>query len=54
MAAFDRVQNDDWASLLLDNRFRTISINFHDDLRYPHLERIAGKPDLLTKILAER
>ena len=36
------------------NRFRTISIDYHDGLRYPHLQRIAGKPDLLTRILAPR
>jgi len=36
------------------NRFRTISIDYHDGLRYPHLQRIAGKPDLLSKILAAK
>ena len=36
------------------NRFRTIAIDYHGGLRYPHLERIAGKPDLLTPILTAR
>lgn len=32
--------------------FRTARIDYHDGLRYPHLERIAGAPDLLADILA--
>jgi predicted metalloprotease with PDZ domain len=33
-------------------RYRTISIPYHDGLRYPHLERIANTPDRLGDILA--
>lgn len=28
------------------------TMNYHGGLRYPHLERIAGKPDMLAKIMA--
>lgn len=30
----------------------TYQINYHDGERYPHLERIAGKPDMLGQIMA--
>ncbi|MFD6159976.1 M61 family metallopeptidase [Nocardia sp. NPDC060256] len=33
---------------------RTIELNYHDGLRYPHLQRIDGTPDYLTQILAAR
>ncbi|MDN5781006.1 MAG: M61 family peptidase, partial [Luteimonas sp.] len=36
------------------DRYRTIDVNYHDGLRYPHLERIEGTPDYLTKILTAR
>ena len=36
------------------NRFRTFNLDYHDGLRYPHLERIKGKPDYLTPILTAR
>jgi predicted metalloprotease with PDZ domain len=36
------------------DRYRTISIDYHDGLRYPHLERVAGTPDYLTPILTAR
>ncbi|MFL6591881.1 MAG: M61 family metallopeptidase [Luteimonas sp.] len=36
------------------NRYRTIDVDYHGGLRYPHLERIAGTPDYLTQILAAR
>jgi len=32
------------------DHFRTLTIDYHDGLRYPRLQRIAGKPDLLSKI----
>ena len=35
-------------------RFRTIQFDYHDGLRYPHLERIEGTPDRLGDILAPR
>ena len=36
------------------DRYRTIAIDYHDGLRYPHLERIADKPDRLSAIFATR
>jgi predicted metalloprotease with PDZ domain len=36
------------------DRFRTVRFDYHDGLRYPHLERIAGTPDRLGDILAPR
>lgn len=36
------------------DRYRTVAIDYHDGLRYPALERIAGKPDYLTPILSAR
>ncbi len=35
-----------------DRHFRTLQIDYHDGLRYPHLERVAGKPALLDDLLA--
>ena len=34
--------------------YRTVKLDYHGGLRYPHLERIHGKPDLLTPILTAR
>ena len=34
--------------------YRTVKLDYHGGLRYPHLERIQGKPDLLTPILTAR
>jgi predicted metalloprotease with PDZ domain len=38
--------------LLVENEdfFRTYQVDYHGGERYPHLERIAGKPDLLGEI----
>jgi predicted metalloprotease with PDZ domain len=38
--------------LLTENQeyFRTFRVDYHDGERYPHLERVAGKPDLLSDI----
>ncbi len=36
------------------DRYRTVKLDYHGGLRYPHLERIAGKPDYLTPILTAR
>ncbi len=36
------------------DRYRTITLDYHDGLRYPHLERIQGTPDRLTSIFAAR
>ncbi|MNI59465.1 M61 glycyl aminopeptidase [compost metagenome] len=42
--------------LILKNgdRFKTVRFDYHDGLRYPHLERIEGTPDRLGEILAPR
>lgn len=34
--------------------YKTARIDYHDGLKYPHLERIAGTPDRLDTILAPR
>lgn len=36
------------------DRYRTVKIDYHDGLRYPHLQRIEGKPDYLTPIFATK
>jgi predicted metalloprotease with PDZ domain len=35
-----------------DQHFRTVRIDYHDGLRYPHLERVPNTPALLDDILA--
>jgi predicted metalloprotease with PDZ domain len=37
-----------------DDHYRTVRIDYHDGLRYPHLERIEGAPARLDDILAPR
>ena len=34
-----------------DRHFRTVRVAYHEGLRYPHLERVAGKPALLDDLL---
>lgn len=36
------------------DRYRTLRLDYHDGLRYPHLERVEGTPDRLTAIFAPR
>lgn len=36
------------------DQYRTVSIDYHGGLRYPHLERIPGKPDYLTQIFTAK
>ncbi|GAB6194759.1 M61 family metallopeptidase [Lysobacter xanthus] len=36
------------------DRYQTIPVDYHGGLRYPHLERIPGKADLLSSIYAAR
>jgi predicted metalloprotease with PDZ domain len=38
--------------LLIENEdfFQTYRVDYHGGERYPHLERISGKPDLLSEI----
>jgi predicted metalloprotease with PDZ domain len=37
-----------------DDLYRTIRIDYHGGLRYPHLERIEGRPDRLSALLKPR
>jgi len=37
-----------------DDLFRTVQIDYHDGLRYPHLERIEGREDRLSALLKPR
>ena len=37
-----------------DGASRTVAIDYRGGLRYPHLERIAGTPDLLSDLLNPR
>jgi predicted metalloprotease with PDZ domain len=37
-----------------DKSYRTVSIDYHGGLRYPHFERVAGTPARLDDLLAER
>jgi S1-C subfamily serine protease len=32
--------------------YQTLSLNYHDGIRYPHLERVAGSTDMLAEIAA--
>ena len=32
------------------DHYRVVDIDYRDGLRYPRLQRIAGKPDLLSEI----
>lgn len=34
--------------------YQTLSLDYHSGIRYPHLERIAGTPDMLASIAAPR
>ena len=36
------------------NEYKTIRIDYHDGLKYPHLERDKSKPDTLAKLLKAR
>jgi predicted metalloprotease with PDZ domain len=37
-----------------DDQYRTLAIDYHDGLRYPRFERVAGTPDRLSAILSPR
>jgi len=34
------------------DEYRTVSLDYHGGMRYPHLERVAGTPDRLDDVLA--
>ncbi|HEY0197242.1 MAG TPA: M61 family peptidase [Rhodanobacter sp.] len=52
-AAKDKSQT---IELLVKNfdEYKTVRIDYHDGLKYPHLERVTGKPDTLTALLKAR
>ena len=56
-AAVDRAQKDKQPiELLIENAdaFRTVKVEYAGGRRYPHLERIEGRPDLLTQVISAR
>jgi predicted metalloprotease with PDZ domain len=52
----DATQNSAPVELLVknSNRFRTVKFDYHDGLRYPHLERDGNTPPRLDQILTPR
>jgi hypothetical protein len=34
--------------------FQTLNLDYHDGPKYPHLERIEGKPDMLIQIASPK
>ena len=34
--------------------YRTVPVDYHDGMQYPHLQRIEGTPDYLSRIIAAR
>ena len=40
--------------VVVDDYFRTCTINYHDGPRYPHLVRDAGRPDYLDELIKPR
>jgi predicted metalloprotease with PDZ domain len=53
--AVDRAQHSSAAISLITTQtgwYQTLSLDYHDGIRYPHLERIAGTPDMLAAIMA--
>ncbi len=56
-AAIDRARKDKQPiELLIENAdaFRTVRMEYQGGRRYPHLERIAGRPDLLSQTITAR
>jgi predicted metalloprotease with PDZ domain len=55
-AISDAKQNGSGIELLVKNgdRFRTVDLDYHDGLRYPHLERDSSAPARLDQILTPR
>ena len=55
-AISDAKQNASAIELLVKNsdRFRTVALDYHDGLRYPHLERDGSGPPRLDQILTPR
>ncbi|MGH8273432.1 MAG: hypothetical protein ACRES9_04115 [Gammaproteobacteria bacterium] len=40
--------------LKFQGKYRTVSVDYHGGLQYPHLVRIKGTPDYLSQIIAAR
>ena len=42
--------------LLVENAesYRTYALDYRDGLRYPHLQRLEGRPDFLSAILSQQ
>jgi hypothetical protein len=40
--------------VVVDDYYRTATINYHDGPRYPHLVREEGKPDYLDELIKPR
>lgn len=40
--------------LKYQGEYKTISVDYHDGLQYPHLVRVKGRPDYLDEIIAAR
>jgi predicted metalloprotease with PDZ domain len=41
-------------TLKYQGRFRTVPVEYHGGLQYPHLVRVEGTPDYLSEIIAAR
>ncbi|WP_369929272.1 M61 family metallopeptidase [Xanthomonas sp. NCPPB 2632] len=41
-------------TLKYQGRFRTVSVDYHGGLQYPHLVRVPGTPDYLSEIIAAK
>ena len=50
--AAEKTQDPIKLLLKRDDKFLTISLNYHGGMRYPHLERVESAPDLLDPILS--
>ncbi|HET7370833.1 MAG TPA: peptidase M61, partial [Gammaproteobacteria bacterium] len=53
-AVIEAEKSDEPIKLLVTDfdEYRTISIDYHDGLQYPHLKRIKDKPDYLSQVIA--
>jgi hypothetical protein len=40
--------------LKYQGELKTVSVDYHDGLQYPHLVRVPGTPDYLSEIIAAR
>ena len=40
--------------LKFQDRYRSVPVDYHGGLQYPHLVRVEGKPDYLSQIIQAR